>query len=160
MRGLLNTLKSSHRNSAPYRSVNLKVLNTEKSTFLKPESRKMFRPIVPNVLGRGGTMTDPPLTKQPPAASVLALGAIAVHCPPSDDGSVAVRPEIPDSEVQVAAPMLAKVTPVAGAFGNAQKGIELEPDLKSAGIPKKSQRPVGSPVPMQSHCVSCPSHGW
>src|SRR3984893_16663914 len=42
-------LKSSQRNSAPNRSLNLKSLNTEKSRFLKPESRKMFRPIFPKV---------------------------------------------------------------------------------------------------------------
>ncbi len=40
----------------------LKVLHTEKSTFLKPVSRKMFRPIVPKVPALGGTMTDLPDT--------------------------------------------------------------------------------------------------
>src|SRR5713226_5051949 len=76
-------LKSSTRNWAPNRSLNLKSLNTEKSTFLKPESRKMFRPIVPKAPFLGGTKTDLPFTKQPPDSSVppgLESGATAVHC--------------------------------------------------------------------------------
>src|SRR2546427_9144938 len=60
MLGRLRTLNSSHRNWALYFSLNVKVLNTEKSTFLKPESRKMFRPIVPYVPTLGGTITDLP----------------------------------------------------------------------------------------------------
>src|SRR2546426_7503681 len=80
MMGWLNKLKNSTRNSALYRSLYAKVLNTEKSTFLKPESRKMFRPIVPKVPVLGGTITDLPDTKQPPAFNVLGSGATAVHC--------------------------------------------------------------------------------
>src|ERR1700733_14385295 len=62
--GWLNRLKNSARNWSPNRSWNLKFLNIEKSTFRKPESRKMFRPIVPKVPALGGTMTDLPETKQ------------------------------------------------------------------------------------------------
>ena len=63
-------MKISTRNWALYRSLNVKILNTEKSTFLKPESRKMFRPILPNVPLAGGVMTELPDTKQPSAPSV------------------------------------------------------------------------------------------
>src|SRR5215469_10038497 len=117
MSGWLNTLKSSHRNSAPYRSVNLNSLNNEKSTFLKPESRKMFRPIVPKVPALGGTMTELPATKQPPPAKLPKSGETAVHFAPSDEGTVVTRPLIPDCSVQLAGPMLAEVTPLAGADG-------------------------------------------
>src|SRR5438309_2930995 len=99
--GLLNRLNNSTRNSAPNRSVNLKVLNTEKSTFLKPPSRKMFRPIVPNVPSLGGTMTELPFTKQPPAASVVGSGATAAHCAARDEGRVLKRPLTPDNDVHV-----------------------------------------------------------
>src|SRR5438445_9243627 len=78
MRGLLNTLKSSHRNSAVYRSVNLKVLNREKSTFLKPESRKMFLLMLPYVFWAGGVMTELPETKQPPFARLPSVTAIGL----------------------------------------------------------------------------------
>ncbi len=81
-----------------------------------------------------------------------------------------VRPLIPDVELQLAAPMLAKVTPVAGAFGNEQEGKELAlVDWKSLGFPKKSQRSVTSPfvlfpvvaVPMlKAFAVSYMDHGW
>src|SRR6202171_6255903 len=68
-------LKSSQRNSAPNRSLNLNSLNTEKSTFLKPESRKIFRPIFPKVPIALGVRTDFPFvdTKQPAFARVLGL---------------------------------------------------------------------------------------
>src|SRR5260370_37457334 len=68
-------LKNSQRNSAPNRSLNLKSLNTEKSTFLKPESRKMFRPIFPKVPAQLGVRTELPFvdTKQPPAPSSLKV---------------------------------------------------------------------------------------
>src|SRR5438445_3830560 len=81
MRGLLNRLNNSTRNSAVYRSVNLKVLNREKSTFLKPESRKMFLLMLPYVFWAGGVMTELPTTKQPPAPSVpRGSAAWARHC--------------------------------------------------------------------------------
>src|ERR1700680_1327838 len=60
--GGLNRVNTSTRNSAPNRSLNLNSLNTEKSTFLKPESRKMFRPMVPKVPFRGGVITELPFT--------------------------------------------------------------------------------------------------
>src|SRR5260370_31041731 len=79
-------------------------------------------------------------------ANVVGSGANAVHWAHSDEGSEVVRALIPDVELQLAAPMLAKVTPVAGAFGNEQEGKELAlVDWKSLGFPKKSQRSVTSP---------------
>jgi len=45
--GVIEQIKELARNWALNRSLNVKFLNTEKSTFLKPESRKMFRPMVP-----------------------------------------------------------------------------------------------------------------
>src|SRR5260370_33572055 len=52
--GWLKILKNSARNCAPNRSPHLKFLATERSTFLKPVSRKMLRPIVPKVPSAGG----------------------------------------------------------------------------------------------------------
>src|ERR1700719_4379195 len=79
--GVLSTLKTSHRNCAPNRSVKWKFLNTEKSQFLKPESRKMFRPMLPKVPNAGGTRNDLPWAeaKHPKEASVPGEGAFAVH---------------------------------------------------------------------------------
>src|SRR6266566_1479748 len=168
MRGLLNRLNNSTRNSAVYRSVNLKVLNTEKSTFLKPPSRKMFLAMLPYVPAVGGTITELPETKHPPVASVpltLVSEDLARHwfhmlwdCA---------------AENGVVMPEIALVTPQPpatwGSEGSAslatlswetQKGMELEPDLKSAAFPKKFQRSVDSPVPMKSFPVSSTSHGW
>src|ERR1700747_2824336 len=133
MMGRLSTLKSSARNWAPNRSVNLKFLNMEKSTFLKPASRKMFRPMVPKVPALGGTKTEFPSTKQPPAANVPGSGATAVHFAPSDEGNGVTMPLTPDVVVHVAGPG----KPV-------QYGMELEVALKSVGFPKKSQRSVFS----------------
>src|SRR5207245_3900818 len=127
MRGLLNRLNNSTRNSAVYRSVNLKVLNREKSTFLKPPSRKMFLAMLPYVPWAGGVMTELPTTKQPPVARLPASEATAVHFAPSDAGREVTRPLIPDCSVHEAAPKLAKVTPLGGAFGNTQQEQELEP---------------------------------
>jgi len=73
---------------------------------------------------------------------------------------VDTRPLIPDCSVHEAAPMLAKVTPLDGAFGNEQKGMELEPDLKSPGFPKKSQRSELSPLPLKLLAESKAIHGW
>jgi len=42
--------------------VERKILNKEKSKFLKAESRKIFRPIVPKVPATGGTITEFPST--------------------------------------------------------------------------------------------------
>src|SRR5438445_10416218 len=41
-----------------------------------------------------------------------------------------------------------------------QAGMELEPDLKSAGFPKKSQRPLLSPFPSKLFFLSKMFHGW
>jgi len=60
----------------PYRSLNVKFLKTDKSTFLKPESRNTFRRILPKVPAVGGVMTELPAAKQPPSFSVLGSGAI------------------------------------------------------------------------------------
>src|SRR5207302_3240532 len=89
--GLLNRLKISTRNWAPSRSLHLKSLNTEKSTFLKPASRKMFRPMVPKVPFTGGVITELRFTQQPPTASVLGSGATFAHCAPSDEGNGVTR---------------------------------------------------------------------
>src|ERR1700674_4263171 len=93
-------LKTSTRNWALNRSLNLKSLNTEKSTFLKAESRKMFRPMVPKVPFMGGVITELPFTKQPADVSVLRSGATAKHFAPSDDGKVVTMPVIPEVEEQ------------------------------------------------------------
>src|SRR5580692_7863783 len=69
--GVLKMLKISQRNSAPKRSLNVNVLNIEKSTFLKPESRKMFRPILPKVPIAGGVITELPDAKQPVLTRLL-----------------------------------------------------------------------------------------
>src|ERR1700730_17974621 len=71
-------LKSSQRNSAPNRSLNLKSLNTEKSTFLKPESRKMFRPRLPKVPNAGGVRTELPEAKQPPIGRSFVVVPVGV----------------------------------------------------------------------------------
>src|ERR1700732_5284550 len=77
----LNTLNISARNWAPNRSFHVKFLNRDKSQFLKPESRKMFRPILPRVPFLGGTTTPLLPTKHPAAARVVGSGATAVHFP-------------------------------------------------------------------------------
>src|SRR5579863_4237316 len=71
-------LKSSTRNSAPNRSLNVKFLNTEKSTFWKPESRKMFRPIFPKVPNAGGVRTELPEAKQLPAGRSFVVVPVEV----------------------------------------------------------------------------------
>src|ERR1700682_5233206 len=99
----------------------------------------MFRPMVPKVPRLGGTRTDLPLvdTKQPPSFRVLASGATVAHFAPSDEGNVLTSPLTPDCDVQVTGP--GKPT---------QKGMELVPDLKSLGFPKKSHRSARSPLPL------------
>src|SRR6266436_4935262 len=74
-------LKNSARNWAPYRSLNVKFLKIEKSMFLKPESRKMFRPMLPNVPSAGGVRNALPVgeTKQPAAVRVLISLACVVQ---------------------------------------------------------------------------------
>src|ERR1700731_187989 len=84
MRGWLSKLKNSTRNWALNRSRYVKVLNTEKSTFLKPESRNIFRPVLPKLPAEGGVITELPFTKQPACASVPPASlsaATAVHFP-------------------------------------------------------------------------------
>src|SRR5579859_592740 len=92
MVGQLNRLKTSTRNWALNRSLNVKFLNIEKSTSLKPLSRNRFRPIVPKVPKVGGTMTELPETKQPALASVLGSGAFAMHGAAIEDGRLTVWP--------------------------------------------------------------------
>ena len=168
--GVLKRLNTSIRNSAPNRSLNLKSLNTEKSRFLKPESRKVFRPMVPKVPATGGTRTELPTTKQPPlpAVSVVMSGA-TLHALASDEGSVVCRVLIPDVVEQAtfvrSAPPLVRKS--AGKL--LQKGMELELGWKSLGLPKKSQRSVTSPsvvslpkafIMLKAFCVSYMDHGW
>src|SRR5207245_10503835 len=91
-----------------------------------------------------------------PFASVTGSGATAVHCAPSDDGSVATLPSIPDVCEQltpVRSLILALLKPL-------QAGMELEQDLKSAGFPKQSQRPLLSPFPSTLLFLSKMFHGW
>src|ERR1700688_4588734 len=59
--GWLRMLKISARNWTPYRSLNVKFLNTEKSKDLNPESRKIFRLMVPNWPKPLGVMIASPL---------------------------------------------------------------------------------------------------
>src|SRR6201998_2343424 len=144
--GGLKRLKISTRNSAPNRSPRLKSLNIEKSRFLKPVSRKMFRPMVPKVPSWGGTRTELPSTKQPPwlAVSVLMSGA-TLHALASDEGSAVVRLLLRGVVEQVT-PVRSVPPLVRKSVGKLlQKGIELELGLKSLGLPKKSQRSVTSP---------------
>src|SRR6266849_7015854 len=72
-------LKTSIRNWALYRSLNVKFLKTERSQFLKPGSRNLLRPIVPNVQATGGVIAEPFLKKQPPTPSVAPEAAWDVH---------------------------------------------------------------------------------
>src|SRR6266550_7075947 len=119
----LSRSNTSNRNCAPKRSLNVKFLNKERSQFLKPLSRKMFRPMLPKVPVVGGTMTELRPTKQPPAARLPKSGLTAevMHALAIDAGSVVVLLSIADCIVHEAAPMLAAViTPLVGAFGNAQ----------------------------------------
>src|SRR5207245_9264445 len=101
MVALLSTSNTSKRNWALNRPLNVNVLNSERSQFLKPLSRKMFRLMVPKAPGAGGTRTEPPSTSQPPAANVAAEGATAVHCAPiaAEFGMVSARPLILDCGV-------------------------------------------------------------
>src|ERR1700674_37091 len=74
-------LKTSNRNWAPYRSLNLKFLNTERSTFTSPESRKIFRPMLPNVPNAGGVRNELRFVDgmQQPACSVAPETEWLVH---------------------------------------------------------------------------------
>src|SRR5882762_6731899 len=138
----LSTSNTSNRNWAPKGSLNVKVLKMERSQFLKPLSRKMFRPILPNFPTSGGVMSELPDTKQPPAERLL-VGLVglstAVHASPSDVGKLITLLSIPDCFVHVMVPG-AKTVPDGKVRMTPQKGMELEPDLNSSGFPKKSQR--------------------
>src|ERR1700690_1231340 len=59
--GWLKRLKNSARNCILKRSLKLKFFMAEKSTFLKPKSRKRLRPMVPKVPDAGGVMTEFPI---------------------------------------------------------------------------------------------------
>src|SRR5690242_17406361 len=119
----------------------------------------MFRPIVPKVPNFGGTMTDLPETKQPPVASVLGSGATAKHCEPSDEGKGVAMPVIPDVDEQIMVPVV-KAVPFGKLGSTPQNGIELEPDPKSPGFPKKSQRSAASaPFALKSRLLSSTTHG-
>src|ERR1700730_16538003 len=126
----------------------------EKSTFLKPESRKMFRPILPNVPLAGGVMTDLPLvdTKQPSAARLPASAALAEH-------NVAAE-ELKEEGSGGAWPLTALVgTQLPPDPKPEQNGMAFWPDLKSAGFPLIFQRSVKSP-PRKSFPKSFVCHGW
>src|SRR5208282_232419 len=124
--GWLRRLKNSARNCTFSRSPSFQPLATEKSQFLKPESRNRLRPMVPKLPRAGGIITELPLAKQPNSARdccIKGVVASAAH---------------------------------AGLVAPEEYGIPTGPDLKSLGLPKKSQRsipvaaPVDSPVPLTS----------
>src|SRR5205085_9161963 len=69
--GWLRKLKNSTLNWAPNRSLNFQFLVTEKSQLWNPVSRKILRPIAPNVPNGGGIMKEFPWAKQPNAANEL-----------------------------------------------------------------------------------------
>src|SRR5579863_9463608 len=162
-------LKSSTRNSAPNRSLNVKFLNTEKSTFLKPESRKMFRPIFPKVPNAGGVRTELPEAKQPAPTRLLVpprvpwASAAHIAAQAAELASVALLvPYIPLVVVQVTP--LTSYPLIIGAVpptpNPVQIGMEFALERKSAVFPKKSHRSARSPVPLKSFPLSFASHGW
>src|SRR3954447_9272522 len=59
------------------RSVIFQFLTRERSQASKPGPRKMFRPIVPKVLGSGGVITLLPLAKQPNCCNWLGRACTA-----------------------------------------------------------------------------------
>src|SRR3984893_12515677 len=126
----------------------------EKSTFWKPESRKMFRPILPNVPLAGGGMTDLPFvdTEEAAAARLPASAALAEH-------NVAAE-ELKEEESGVSWPLTPLVcTQVTPDPKPEQNGMAFWPDLKSAGFPLIFQRSVKSP-PRKSFPKSFVCHGW
>src|ERR1700687_1665127 len=144
-------LKASARNCAENRSPNLKVLAIDKSQLRKPVSRKMLRPMVPNVPAVGGTMTELPFAKQPNAARVPGSGALATQLPQKAADCVA------DNGIEPTKGMVWVQPPAPGPV---QYGIELAPpDLKSENLPKKSQRSVPSLVPLMLLAESKVCHG-
>ena len=80
-------------------------------------------------------MTDLPETKQPPLASVLGSGATATHCWRATRGGGGDAANTGLCGAATAPPIVPKPE---------QKGRESEPDLKSPGFPKKSQRSAAS----------------
>src|SRR3979490_3073006 len=133
----------------PYRSLNVKFLNTEKSTFLYPESRNMFRPIVPKVPALGGVMTELPAARHPPSASVLGSGALLAQFEINAAEFAAVVEMLDTPVVVVQEAPLVSTPPPARTANPEQKGIEFWVPLKSDGLPKKSQRSAPSPVPLK-----------
>ena len=85
-------------------------------------------------------------TKQPPVLSVVGSGATALHALASDEGYVVVRPEIPDTDVQVTPDV--SIWPSRVIPKPEHQGMDSDPDLKSPGLPKKSQRSARSPPPL------------
>src|ERR1700730_16748935 len=126
-------LKNSTRNCAPKRSPHLKFLATERSTLRNPVSRKMLRPIVPNVPSGGGINTELPAAKHPNAARASLANP---GLPPSTARALAAQAALPGL----------LTSPLPG-----KNGIPTGVDLKSFVLPKKSQRSESSsPVPLTS----------
>src|SRR5215468_5513855 len=101
-------LKNSARNCARRRSPKCQFLASEKSRFLKPESGKIFRRMVPKVPSAGGIITELPLAKHPQVVSdARSPGVVAF-----------------DTQELFVVPV--------------KYGIDCGPDLKSDGLPKKS----------------------
>src|SRR5208337_1171027 len=128
-------LKNSARNCMLSRSINFQFLATEKSQLRKPESRNRLRPIVPKLPSPGGIITELPLAKQPNAASEACSAGVVAWATH------------------------------AGLVVPAKYGIPTGPEVKSLGLPKKSQRsmPVptmtDSPVPLTSVFASIGPQG-
>src|SRR6202022_4245509 len=122
--GWLRMLNNSARNWAVNRSPSFQFLATEKSQLRKPESRNKLRPMVPKVPRAGGIMTERPFAKQPNNPNDACMAGV----------------------VALAAH--------AGLVAPEKKGTPTGPDVKSAGLPKKSQRSIpvlamrASPVPL------------
>src|SRR5579863_3640730 len=121
----------------------------------------MFLPMVPKVPFWGGVITELPFMKQPAAASVVGSGATLTHAAGSALTGVTI-PVIPDVDVQLAPLELA--VPSGLTVKPLHHGMELDQDLKSLGLPKKSQRSVRSPAwfppVLKELWVSNISHGW
>src|SRR5579864_7152776 len=123
----------------------------------------MFRPIVPKVPAVGGVMTEFPETKQPPAASVAAWGATAVHfAHMADDVDRSHEPPGPPPTalphvIRLVTPAVLLQPPLTGPLHHI---MEFCAPLKSLGFPKKSHRSVLSPVPAKLLLESFTTHGW
>src|ERR1700704_1474033 len=126
----------------------------------------MFRPVLPNDPVAGGVMNDFPLvdTKQPACSSVpLAdLSAAPVKHSAASAAELATGVGLPDTPLVIVQTAPGTTAPALKSLPG-QKGIEFAPDLKSAGLPKKSQRSAVSPLWLKLAALGLLSdifHGW